>query len=101
MLYEHFTHKFDRQVKKFGEKRMKKEIEKLKERRKHFYNLCVEKTIITNKSKIVRFITQNKHNLECQFLTYSELQLTEFIRKEQIKKHPGSVYQKSLYFTLS
>lgn len=101
MLYEYFTNKFDRQVKKFGEKRMRKEIEKLKERRKYFYNLCVEKTITTDKSKIVKFITQNKHNLECQFLTYPELQLTEFIRKEQIKKHPGSVLQKSLYLLLS
>ncbi|KAH9517076.1 Galactose-3-O-sulfotransferase [Dermatophagoides farinae] len=93
MLYEHFTKKFEREVRKFGQKRMKREINTLRTRTKSYYELCVNKTITNSKSQIVRFVTRREDNLMCQFLTNNELSLTKFIRKEQIKRYPSSVFQ--------
>ncbi|OTF77476.1 galactosylceramide sulfotransferase-like protein [Euroglyphus maynei] len=93
MLYEHFTKKFDREVRKFGQTRMKREIDALRNRTKSYYEFCVNKTITNANSQIVRFVTGRGDNLICQFLTNNELSLTKFIRKEQLKRYPSSVFQ--------
>ncbi|KPM03166.1 galactosylceramide sulfotransferase-like protein [Sarcoptes scabiei] len=96
MLYEYFSQKFDEKVQKFGRKRMAKEIEKLRDRIGIFYEFCVNKAFASEQSNnIIRFVTQRENNLLCQFLTHSELSLTKFIRTQQIKRFPLSVFQNS------
>nr|XP_027204012.1 galactose-3-O-sulfotransferase 4-like [Dermatophagoides pteronyssinus] len=91
LLYDYFNKKFDSKVRKFGREKMKQEINELRRRTKLYYDYCVNKTI--TKNHIIRFVSDREDNLQCQFLTNNELTLTYFIRNEQIKRYPLSVFQ--------
>jgi len=92
MLYEHFSRKFDDAVRQFGRQRMQREVARLRQKTRFYYNYCVGDEVTHNNSEIVRFVNVKKYNPVCKFLTNSELSLTNFIRSEQLKRHPGSVF---------
>lgn len=94
-LYDHFSRKFDQAVNKFGTERMRHEVTRLRQKIRFYYNYCVGDAVTRNNSQIVRFVNLKKYNPVCKFLTNSELTLTNFIRSEQIKRHPGSVFENS------
>lgn len=91
MLYEHFSAKFDSMVRNFGVKRMREEIKELHDITDYYFRYCVNTTVASN-TAIVRFQNQKKNDLNCHFLTESELSLTSFIRDKQFAKNPWSIH---------
>lgn len=91
-LYDHFSRKFEAAVDRFGRRRMAAEVGRLRAKTAFYYRYCVGDTVTANNSQIVRFVNTRKYNAVCRFLTNSELSLTAFLRAEQLKRHPGSVY---------
>ena len=98
-LYEHFLQKFNHAVNRFGKQRMQGEVNRLKQKTRFYYRYCVGEAVTGNNSQIVRFVNMKKYNPMCKFLTNSELVLTNLIRKEQIQRHPGSVFDNNTITT--
>ncbi|KAJ6217974.1 hypothetical protein RDWZM_009131 [Blomia tropicalis] len=91
-LYDHFVAKFDRQVEQYGRRRMQHDVQRLKQKVKFYYNYCVRESVTKNNSQVIRFVNVKRYSPVCKFMTNSELSVTNFIRNEQLKRYPGSVF---------
>ena len=100
LLYKHFHTKFDKLVNEFGNEKMQKEVDELRNRTNQWYQFCVQNNSTANKSKsnknsnstIIYLINKQHNNTTCILLTADELDFTDFLRMRQIKLFPGSVF---------
>lgn len=98
-LYDYFLDKFKQKITVLDKKKLEKDVEELKSRRKYWFDECVDTQNmkpnfkITNdlQLNILRFSTK-KDNLTCKFLTSKELELTKLVREHQLKLYPESVF---------
>nr|XP_054933550.1 galactosylceramide sulfotransferase-like [Dermacentor andersoni] len=90
-LYEHFARRFEQRVRRFGPRRMARELRLLEQRTRHWHERCVRDTRPADddargfwvSAKVLTFRPKNDSSLECARMTLPELVFTERLRKKQ------------------
>ncbi|XP_075534766.1 galactosylceramide sulfotransferase-like [Dermacentor variabilis] len=89
-LYEHFARRLEQRVRRFGPRRMARELRLLEQRTRHWHERCVRDTRPADgargfwvSAKVLMFRPKNDSSEECARMMLPELVFTERLRKKQ------------------
>ena len=90
-LYNHFKRKFELLVKRFGRKRMDREVNELRDKSRKWYQMCENITNVSTNDLLKDEFKkiQTKESL-CCILKAPEMNLTDLVRRRQDEKYPDT-----------